>query len=318
MSTLWKSKRLGVLSLVVAGVVLILGVVYGGVVYADMFTTEVVDAWDIGSNPPQYAHSLLILRLDESWVPFWHKLRFDTDLYDYAADFPYTDQYSVTIPYTQAGGCSVTVPISQTPWEGMMDYAQYHVDNNPLGGHGFQQTRNWELVDCDRDGDGDFDGADLKVTPAYSRTTLAATGSPWIVLLDKDRVDAEECGGNCESEIITTLFVTLDADCDGEIDSQFDSTLYPAGICFYAEAQAPPPLAPTWGGNLQARITAGGGDKTVNFHVTAGDTTGVTLGSFTAWWAEATSQPLILWAAIALFGGAALGVVIWRLRPARR
>jgi len=293
-----------------------LGVVYGGVVYADMFTTEVVDAWDIGANPPQYAHSLVILLLDESWVPFWHKLRFDTDLYDYAAAFPYTDQDGVTIPYSDVGGCAA--PSSQTRWEGMMDYAHYHTDNLPAGGHGFQQTRNWELVDCDRDGDGDFDGDDLKVTSPYSRTTLASMGDPWISLLDQDRVDAEECGGNCENEIITTLFVTLDANCDGEIDSHFDSTLYPAGICFYAEAQAPPPLAPTWGGNVQSRITAGGGDKTVNFHVTAGGPTSVTLASFTARWAEATSQPQMLWPVIAAVGVISLGVLIWRRRPAWR
>ena len=53
MNRLWKSKRLGVVSVVVVCVVLMLGVVYGGVVYADMFTTEVVDAWDVGANPPQ-------------------------------------------------------------------------------------------------------------------------------------------------------------------------------------------------------------------------------------------------------------------------
>ena len=315
MCKLWKSKRLGVLSIVVVSVVLIFGVVYAGVVYADMFTTNVVYAWDIGANPNRFAQSMVELRTDESWMPFWHELRFDTDLYDYAADFPYTNQYTVTIPYTGTGGC--TVPISQTRWEGTMDYAQYHTDNQPLGGHGFQQTRTWELVDCDRDGDGDFDGADLSVTPAYSRTTLAAVGDPWIVLLDKDRVDAEDCGGNCEDEIITTLFVTLDADCDGNIDDQFNPITYTAGICFYAEAQSPGPDLPTWKGNPQARITAGGGEKTVNFRIAAA-ATAITLGSFTARWAEASSQPVILWAAIALFGGASLGVVIWRLRPARR
>ncbi|HUW97152.1 MAG TPA: hypothetical protein VMW58_15330 [Anaerolineae bacterium] len=303
-------KRLGIPLLIAIGLLLT-----AVVVYADMFTTEVVDAWDIGANPPQYAHSLVAMVLDESWIPFWHKLRFDNDLYDYTVDFPYLDQLGNTIYYTDVGGC---VAPAQTAWEGMMDYAQYHEDNSPAGAHAFMATRNWELVDCDRDFDGDFDGGDLKVTPAYSRTTLAATtGSDWIYLVEQDREDTGECGGNCLTEIITTLFVTLDHDCDGQIDSLYDPITVTAGVCFYAEAQTANSDLPIWKGNPQARITAGGGQKTVNFHVETG-TTDITLGSLTATWVEERSQSVILGAAIAVVAAGTLGALIWRLRPVRR
>ena len=69
--------------------------------------------------------------------------------------------------------------------------------------------------------------------------------------------------GNCQDEIVTTLEVNLDTDCDGVIDSNF-----PPFVCFYAEARVPTRAdgPPYWGGPLQARISAGGGDKTVNFN----------------------------------------------------
>jgi len=303
-------KRLGIPLLIAIGLLLT-----AVVVYADMFTTEVVDAWDIGANPPQYAHSLVTMVLDESWIPFWHKLRFDNDLYDYTVDFPYTDALGHTTYYTDVGGC---VAPAQTAWEGMMDYAQYHEDNSPAGAYAFMRTRNWELVNCDRDGDDDFDGLDLKVSPAYTRTTLAATtGSDWIYLVEQDRVDPGECGGNCLTEIITTLFVTLDHDCDGILDPEFATEAYPAGICFYAEAQTANSDLPVWKGNPQARITAGGGQKTVNFHVETG-TSDITLGSLTATWVEERSQSVILGAAIAVVAAGTLGALVWRLRPARR
>ena len=100
------------------------------------------------------------------------------------------------------------------------------------------------------------------------------------------------------------------------MDEEFD---VPAGVCFYAEARVPPPPEPIpwWAGNLQARITYGGGDKTVNFSPQPA-TTAVTLGSFAARWTEAGSQPVILGAVAAVLGGAAVGALVWRTRPAQR
>jgi len=204
----------------------------------------------------------------------------------------------------------------------VFEYAIYH-DNPEAGlGYGFKSSRNWELVWCDRDDDGDFDADDLGFSPPSHRRQLVDDPGDWdsgFVVLAQNVITSTECGGKCESELITTLFVNLDTDCDGDIEDEGDifQAYTNGGVCFYAEAQAPGRGLPMWKGNPQARITAGGGQKNVNFSVLPA-ATAITLGSFTARWAEASSQPVISWVAIALFGGAALGVVIWRLRPARR
>ncbi|MGD1994779.1 MAG: hypothetical protein PVI59_16420, partial [Anaerolineae bacterium] len=83
--------------------------------------------------------------------------------------------------------------------------------------------------------------------------------------------------GNCLDEIVTTFFVNVDNDCDGTPNAD----LPPGGVCFYAEAQTPLTSDPFWSGPLQARISAGGGDKTVNF-VPEPVVTAVTLMAFTA------------------------------------
>ena len=104
---------------------------------------------------------------------------------------------------------------------------------------------------------GRFNNADLSYAPATSRTTYA-TLSP----IAKD-IPVECTTGNCLYEIVTTLEVNLDTNCDGTIDVGT-----PDMVCFYAEARVPTRAdgPPYWGQQLQARISAGGGDKTVNFN----------------------------------------------------
>jgi hypothetical protein len=55
-------------------------------------------------------------------------------------------------------------------------------------------------------------------------------------------------------------YINLDTNCDGAIDADV-----PTHVCFYAEARTPLELEVTWQQTLQARVTAGGGDKTVSF-----------------------------------------------------
>jgi len=75
------------------------------------------------------------------------------------------------------------------------------------------------------------------------------------------------------------MFINLDPDCD---NSQGDAVnpIPAGGLCFYAEAQPPAGDSIPWAGNLQARIEAGSGDKTVNFSVRGPNA--VTINSFTA------------------------------------
>ena len=212
-------------------------------VQADLKATNVVYAWDYVAL--KYQNSNVIIPFDGGWVPFWHELDFDND------------------PWADACG-----PGTSTPWAGVMYYGLYSRDNNPLNAPGFQETRNWELVDCDRTGDGAFNNADLALSPPESRTTIASctSGGTNCNLLSQDVVTA--CtSGNCADEIVTTFFINLDANCDGALDSPLPT----ANLCFYAEARTPPPPPPPaglpfWAGPLQARISTVGGDKTVNFN----------------------------------------------------
>lgn len=189
-----------------------------------------------------------------------------------------------------------------TRWAGPMTLSLDHTDTN--GAPGFIQSRNWELTACDRDADGTsskadaaLDNADLAFAPPTTRYTIGTTtdSSNWIKLVSQDAVTACTTG-NCTDTIDTTLMVNVDQDCDGTVDApgnvvdggayssaldtamggtgdgtlSFDSNPDDntgAGLCFYAEGQKPYPSNPSWGGNLQATVAAGGGSKTVNFSV---------------------------------------------------
>jgi hypothetical protein len=199
-------------------------------VQAELKANSAVYAWDVTAQ--QYQNSNVIVYWDGSWVPFIHELGWDKGDFD-------------TSPY---GGCGLT------PYAGIMEFGLYHTDNAPLGAPGFQETANWKIVDCDRDGDGSFDGDDRVAQPPQD-FELYQNLDP----LTQDEIVA--CGtGNCQDEIVTTLYINLDTDCDGAIDAGV-----PTHACFYAEARTPLELEVTWGQTLQARVTAGGGDKTVSF-----------------------------------------------------
>ncbi len=308
------TKRLGIPLLVAAGLML----AAAGIAQAQLKATAEVDAWDWESNPPMYSHSLVALYRNSAWMPFWHELNFDGFGFDW-------QNYPWPVGESYPGGC--TLP-DQTPWEGVMDYALYHEDTAADNyAYGFQETRFWELAHCDRDYDNDFDNDDKKYRPPYARDTISdTTAGTAIVLMAQDVVTTGLCGGNCSTEIVTTLFVSLDTDCDGVVDADLRGRGYDdsnpnkvwTGVCFFAEAKAPPPDQPWWQGNPQARITAGGGQKTVNFRVLEGTPTLIELASFSARRLEADPQRVISWATMGVLGVVLLGVLAWRLRPARR
>jgi hypothetical protein len=209
--------------------------------------TNVVYAWDRASN--RYQNGNVTIYWDDGWVPFIHELNFDNET------------TNPTNP--ECGGRS-------TKYAGALDFGLYHIDDAPAGALGFIETRRWQLVNCDLNGDGRFNNNDLTVWPTPPPNPLinspAYTG--FNELLDpyplKDILTP--CStGNCLNEIVTTLNVNLDKNCDGVIDSN-----YPTNVCFFAESHVPTREdgPPYWGGNLQARISAGGGAKTVNFNPT--------------------------------------------------
>ena len=249
-------------------------------VQADLKITAVVYAWDLVAA--SFQNGNIITTWDGTWVPFLHELNFDKD--------PFVD------PLSCGTGTSSTLA-------GNMYYGLYHVDNAPVGAPGFQETHTWSLISCDRDGDGDFDGNDLSLpltgtgdlppAPVYERGEVFAectdTGDTCRTLAQDEVVDCTT--GNCQSEIVTTIQVNLDSDCDGEVDPGFpvDAKGDPDMVCFYAEARTPTLTEQdgnVWSNPLQARISTGltesAGDKTVTF---AFDPTAVDLAAF-----EATPQ----------------------------
>jgi hypothetical protein len=252
-------KRLGIPLLAAVGLMLMAA----GIAYADLKATHWVDGWDEATN--KYAHSLNEVTFDGDWLSFLHELDFDND--------PYA-QANPAHPYPPCPA----YPTRTTKWAGVMEFGLYNVDNSPLGAPGWQESREWQLVACDRDGDGDFDNGDQAVQPMDY--VVPYTGGTLTVITKDLQVGCTT--GNCEYEIVTTIFINTDSDCDGVQNTD----LPVGGLCFYAEAETPvieigSPLL--WGGNIQTRISAGGGDKTVNYHVDGMPVgTAVTLASFTA------------------------------------
>jgi hypothetical protein len=283
-----------VLALVVVGMLVV-----PVAVQADLKATAVVYAWDFVAN--KFQNSNVIIPWDGTWIPFLHELNFDKDLW--------------VVDY----GCSDG---ESTRWAGTMEYGLYHLDDNPAGAPGFQESQVWSLVSCDRNGDGSFDNADLSdplvlsgdLPPSavyerpevYAECTDPVTGDTSedgdycrVLEANPDEQDVPVgCGtGNCALEIVTTLRINLDQDCDGAVDQVSpytgkpmfpvdEKTGDPVMLCFYAEARTPTDAEqeglPPWSNPLQARISAGGGDKTVTFNTTP---TAVELAAF-----EATAQ----------------------------
>jgi hypothetical protein len=261
---------------------------------AEIKATSVVYAWD--RTDLRFKNSNVTIWLDNGWVPFIHELGYDNDNY-----------FSAT-----------TCPSPGTDYAGIMEFGLYHEDNSPPGGYGFQATRNWQLVYCDRDGDGNFDNDDLSAQPPFVAPPGTTDGfipynpeplDPPLVVIPPEDEERTCSTGNCAFEIVTTMEVNLDDDCNGVID-----TTEP--ICFYAEAQVPSrEMLPLWEQQLQARVSAGGGDKTVNFNLRG--PTAVRLLDFSARGASGLDMRLSL-AALTLAAAALIGVILLRRgRPVR-
>lgn len=280
-----KIVRIGVVLLALIGLLC-----RANAVQAALKATSVVYAWDI--NTSKFENGNVVINYDGGWVPFVHELNFDNE--DYT--------------YTMADGNPCTTTLA-----GEMEYAFYYEDTD--GKEGFQESRNWSLVACDRDGDGDFDNADLSLPlsvpfTVYNDGPGGEEDHGYFSIASTDVVTPCTTG-NCAFEKVTTMVLSIDEnDADGDPDCDYNPNLdIPAGgLCFYAEARTPltGADAPIWNPGLQARISAGGGDKTVNFKP---QPTAVTLSSFKAY--ENLGQVVIEWKTTSESG--TVGFLLYRM-----
>jgi hypothetical protein len=217
---------------------------------ADIKAVQPFYAWDRSTD--QFKNSELELWLDPTWwIPMIHHIDTDND------------------PYPDACGTGTT-----TNYAGILTMGLGHIDTTL--GDGFYASRNWTLVHCDRTGDGKFNNDDLRwpLTEGlpedglYGFTKWSGVNNDTFSVITQD-VETPCTTGNCAFELLTTMYINMDPDCDNS-PGDAANPIPAGGLCFYAEAQPPDPADPDfapWSGNLQARINVGGGDKTVNFKV---------------------------------------------------
>ncbi len=278
----WR-RLLGISTRVILSLVLVGLLVIPVVVQADLKVTNAAYAWDGVADKFQNSN-VVIPWGDGTWIPFLHRLNFDGDMWPEA---------------------TLDCPAGTTEWAGVFYYGLYHEDtggdadpdNPPEGPAGWQESQLWSLIDCDRDPDDKWLPGDLSdVMSPYERGTVYADclpsdqGGTYCVVEENEQDQPVWCGlGNCSWEIVTTVRVNLDLDCDHAIDQPLlDLGLSPDLVCFYAQARVPTAdKVDEWGMwtiPLQARISSGlietAGDKTVSFSFY--DPTAVELASFDA------------------------------------
>lgn len=237
-----------------------------GVTYADLtITASVLTAWDEVWN--RFENGNLRIAMDGGLTPHYVQTNFDNDIYQ-----------------------SLCGP---TAYAGLAEVGHYHVDNNPAGGFGFQSTQDWRLVYCS-------DLTTKTLPPGIPGLEIDA-GLTMVGTQDTVRACST---GNCATEIVTQWEVNLDPDCDGT--PVVDPAVTP--ICLAWNAVKPNELAPgyiAWRGNIQSRVSVGGGDKTINFSTIP---LAVTLANFDA--TCQASTPVIEWTTVSEIDTA--GFNLWR------
>ena len=197
---------------------------------------------------------------------------------------------------------------------GVLELGIPYDDND--GARAFESSEKWSLIDCDLNGSGAWNGTDLtyntliNYNPGGTPGSIpylanwdivnkpAMIGSPQpgtdqddffkILAIDKNTA----CSNNtCANELVTTIYLDLDISGNNDLSAAGDgipvndSGSLPSGrVCFFAKVfpitWPTNPATPVWSGNPQARFSAGGGDKTVNFNLFG--PTAITLEQFGA------------------------------------
>ncbi|MBI5031846.1 MAG: hypothetical protein HZB51_15055 [Chloroflexi bacterium] len=256
---------------------------------AELALTNVVYSFDTASNNMGYQSAMVSIYADGAWQPFLHKFIGPTK-----SGNEFNDTVFISNVVASVNGVTQTYQLN-TPYAGLLDYSVSMTATNGIG-QGFRTTRRWSLVYCNRtkaqNNDptppwGDLNNADLALHPGNQYYT------PTLLLKDLPTVfqnQVEPCGsgdGNCSYKLVTRLLVDIsDPNNPNAINPAYlipagnTNAGSPAALCFYAEAKRPS-IANWTGSNPQARISAGGGDKTVNFNFVA-YSTAVALSSFSA------------------------------------
>lgn len=267
--------------------------------FAKLKATAPFYVWD--DNDLHFSHDIVSIWLDGHETDVIHELGFNNDPYnpeDGATTqamcekvaalenpaHPQHDRWLENCPDARdtkyAGVMELGVPLDKTEPEGLAFVFDY--------------TLEWSLIDCDLNGDMSWDHGDLTfntllnhpaLLPNWDIMTFPTPTVPFPAGLDQRdyfkvlAIDVvTPCSmGNCDHELVTTIFLDLDINKDNLLTAAGDGVpadatgALPGGcVCFFAKAfPIDKSVTPTaiWGGNPQARITAGGGDKTVNFNL---------------------------------------------------
>ncbi len=251
----------------------------------------------------KYESGNMVTTTNGIWLPFLTDLEFDTK--------PCTP--NPTDPLHPDPLCKGSI------YEGYLDYGLYHQDTGRIWGpgpnyppgdppNGFTSSRFWRLCSCDRNQDGKFDNLDLS-NPAlvFPSPDLSDTDWRWAYKPEStwlppnvrfeivsQNVPTDCTTGNCLKEIVTTMYISLDA--DGPNGDGINPNLPPvpvptSGLCFYAEGKKPRETFASWTGNVQARVSTLSGEKTLNFSFE--NPTPVIISSFTAY--ENNGQTIVQW-----------------------
>ena len=276
-----KSPRLqasimrGVLALVLLGLLAV-----PIAVQAELKATSIAHAWDVDRNEFFWGQ-VLVDWGDGQWIPLLQEVYFDR------LDRPPGDDDP---PICKSRN-------DTTRWAGWIEYGLPYRDNDPAGAEGFQRpSRNWTLIDCDLDGDGYWDQDDLAVGPSVledERVQVLAectVDGTYCKIMDdgvnwwQDKPDScpVATSEHCDQELSTMLVISMDLDCDGEVDEDAAHLADAAGLCVYSEAQSPDyePGDPQWTFPLPVRITDADGAKTLMLYPRI--VTAVELASFSA------------------------------------
>lgn len=282
--------------------------------YAKLKVVSAFYVWDDTSMT--FKNSTVDLRLDGSVTHVIHELGFDNDLYNPAVAGSTTKAVCDRVAalsdpaHAQHSQFRNLCPDARnTRYAGVLELAMPY-DKIEAGGtaRAFAYTANWSLIDCDLDSNQAWNNTDLEFNTIASAPVLlknwdtqsfpingltlpgGTTQDEFFKILAID-VKTPCSTGNCANEIVTTVFLDLDIDKSNTLTAAGDgipvnaSGSLPGGrVCFFAKAYPVTyptnPASVAWGGNAQARITAGGGAKTVNLS-TQGPTA-ISLASLTA------------------------------------
>ena len=274
-------------------------------VQAELKATELAYTWDQSEEDWAWEWGHATVMFDGNWIPLLHEVRFD-------------DLEGRVLEDGEPDFCGDGVTHLYSGW---VQYGLPHLDTDPEDAEGFQSSdlfpddprTGWVLRECDLDGDLDWDGDDLIVSPdvivgePWTTCDLLGegekklcgiplygvdeenpeypeyVGQPWHDLeMDLDPPSATAV--HVKTELSTRLLINLDTDCNGEVDPEAQELLEvhedeDRGLCVYFWIKTPSYEVgeDEWSFPLPVRITDADGAKTLMLSPTA-----VELASFSA------------------------------------